>query len=295
LVAYDLEGSLIWKKDLGRIASQHGAAHSPMVYAGKVYLANDQDGSAVLLAFDAKSGQTSWRVERKAFRSCYSTPFIHQTADGLDLVVASTAGITAYDPETGNVHWNCDWPFDRKPLRTVASPVEGAGLIFANAGDGDGSRDLIAVRPGKKGVKDGEIVWQERKSFPYVPTLLTYGKYLFSVNDAGIAACHVAATGERVWNERLGSSMTASPVLIDGKVYAAGDDGQVYIFAAAPTFKLLGKSSIGEPILATPAVADGKLYLRSKEYLYCVASNAKKQVSSHGQTKLRSRDGQQHD
>jgi outer membrane protein assembly factor BamB len=270
LLAYGFDGGLAWRRDLGRFSSQHGAGHSPVVHDGRVFLAADQDGSAALLAFDAKSGKPLWRAERKAFRACYSTPFVRETRGGPELVVASTAGVTGYDPATGALNWHCDWPFDRKPLRTVASPVAGAGLVFANAGDGDGSRDLIAVRPGGKGEAKGQVVWQERKSFPYVPCLLTQGDHLFSVNDAGVAACHVARTGERVWSERLGSPVTASPVLVDGKVYAAGEDGQVYVFAAATAFKLLAKNALGEPVMASPAVADGRLYLRGNEHLFCV-------------------------
>jgi outer membrane protein assembly factor BamB len=64
--------------------------------------------------------------------------------------------------------------------------------------------------------------------------------------------------------------MTASPVLIDGKVYAIGEDGQVYVFEAAPKFKLLAKNSIGEPVMASPAVADNRLFIRSQSHLICI-------------------------
>jgi len=131
--------------------------------------------------------------------------------------------VDSYDPKTGNVIWHCDWRFSKMPLRTVASPVAGAGLIFANAGDGDGSRDTIALRPGDAGNgAKAEVVWQDRKSFPYVPCLLTQGDYLFSVNDAGVAACHPRPHGRAYLERAAGSAMTASPVLVDGKVYAAG-------------------------------------------------------------------------
>jgi outer membrane protein assembly factor BamB len=278
LLAYDFAGELVWRRELGPFASQHGAGHSPVVHAGRVFLADDQDGSSVLVAFEAKTGKPLWQAARRPYRSCYSTPFIREIPGGAELVVASTAGVTAYDPETGSVNWNCDWPHanPKKPLRTVASPVTSGGLIFANAGDGDGSRDAIALRPGAKGTAaSGTVVWQESKSLPYVPCMLTRGEYLFSVNDHGVAACHKAATGEKVWNERLGSPMTASPILVDDKVFAAGEDGQVYVFAAATKFKLLAKNAMGESVMASPAVADGRIYIRGKEHLFCVGKAAK--------------------
>jgi outer membrane protein assembly factor BamB len=277
LVAYSIAGDLVWRRDLGAFTSQHGAAHSPVVEGGRVFLADDQDGSAVVLAYDAASGRPLWRTERKAFRACYSTPFVRPTGSGMELVVASTAGVTAYDPESGAVNWNCDWTFPKKPLRTVASPVAGAGLIFANAGDGDGSRDMIAVQPGSKGDGSaGKVVWQESKSFPYVPSLIADGNYLFSVTDNGIAACHQAQTGKRIWSERLGGPVSASPVLVGDRIYAAGEDGQIYVFAAAGTYKLLAKNSLDEPVMATPAVADGRLYIRGKDNLFCVGKTVVK-------------------
>lgn len=279
LVAFDFAGELVWRRELGPFVSQHGPGHSPIVHGGRVFFVDDQDGSAAVMAYEATTGKPLWKADRKPYRACYSTPFIREIPGGAELLVGSTAGLAAYDPETGTVNWQCDWPYanPKKPLRTVASPVEGSGLIFANAGDGDGSRDMIAIRPGAKGAgTGGAVVWQESKSLPYVPCMLTKGDYLFSVNDAGFAACHRADNGTRIWSERLGSPVTASPVLVDDKVYAVGEDGQVFVFAAATKFKLLAKNSVGEQVTASPAVADGKLYIRGKEHLFCIGKTAAK-------------------
>jgi len=110
--------------------------------------------------------------------------------------------------------------------------------------------------------------------------MLTYGKHLYYVNDRGIAACHVAATGEPVWNERLGSAFFASPVLIDGKIYAINENGTVYVLEAAPTFKLLAKNVVGEPVKATPAVADNRLLIRGAQHLFCIGKPAEKRASA---------------
>jgi outer membrane protein assembly factor BamB len=280
LFAYDYQGELLWKKDLGGLTSQHGAGCSPAVYDGKVFLNYDQDGAATLFAFEAKTGKKLWEAERKAFRACYSTPLILETKKGsFELIVSSTAGITSYDPEKGTENWNYVWSFSRMPLRTVASPIVSNGLVFANSGDGAGDRHLIAVQLGGKGdVTKTNLAWEERRSFPYVPCLLASGDNLFSVNDSGVAACHVAKTGEMVWTKRLegAKQVTASPILVDGKIYAIDEDGQVYVFRAATEFKLLAKNSMGEPVLASPAVADDRLYIRGKEHLFCIGKPSAK-------------------
>src|SRR5262249_41547425 len=158
--------------------------------------------------------------------------------------------------------------------RCVASPVAADGLVIANSGNGEKDRQVVALKLGGKA--DGtppQLVWENRKreEFPYVPSLLVRGEYLFGVNDRGDAECYRLKTGENVWTERLGGDVFASPVLINGKVYAINGDGDVFVFAAAPKFQLLAKNAVGEKVIATPAVADNRLYVRGKNNLFCIA------------------------
>src|SRR5262249_33412226 len=109
-----------------------------------------------------------------------------------ELIVVSTGGITSYRPDTGSQNWNYTWTFDGMPLRTVASPVYSEGMLFASSGDGGGARHTVAIKASGKGeISKTNLVWQEKRTFPYVPTMLIYGPHLYSVNDRGIASCHV--------------------------------------------------------------------------------------------------------
>jgi outer membrane protein assembly factor BamB len=277
LHAFDIKGQPLWKYDIGKFSSDHGAGSSPMVYDDKVILLNDQGEGASLIALEARTGKRAWEAKRDHFqdRACYSTPFVlNRKGDGPELVVASTTGITGYDPATGGKDWQYDWSFDGRPLRIVASPLlaEG-GSIIATSGDGGGDRCTVAIRPGSKNGTRPKVLWESKKPkfMPYVPCFLSRGDHLYWVSDTGFAGCTWTETGETAWHERLGGPVTASPVLIGDKVYAVDEAGEVFVFAAEPTkFKLLAKNSVGEPVLATPAVADGKLYIRGKNHLYCI-------------------------
>jgi outer membrane protein assembly factor BamB len=145
------------------------------------------------------------------------------------------------------------------------------GLILVNSGDGSGPRQTIALEPGKAGAKPS-LAWESKKrDLPYVPCFLSRGDHLYWVNDGGFAGCTVAKTGEVVWQERLGTkNFSASPVLIDGKVYAVNEGGDVYVFAAEPKYKLLAKNTLDDLVRASPAVADGRLYVRGQSTLYCI-------------------------
>jgi outer membrane protein assembly factor BamB len=279
LTAWSLDGKPLWKQPIGAFRSQHGAGLSPMVHNGLVYLNFDQDGAASLQAFDAASGKMVWKKDRTPFRACYSTPFLNDRPDGSkELLVSSTAGITSYEPRTGDINWNYTWDFSSqsKPLRTVGSPIVANGLVFACAGDGDGSRHAIAVKLGGKGdVSKSALAWETR-SLPYVPTLLAHGEHIYSVNDKGFAACHVAKTGEEVWRQRLGVDVTASPILVDGKIYVIDEQGKVFVIEASPKYNRLAVSALDEGVMASPAVADGRLFIRGREHLYCFGKSPNK-------------------
>lgn len=276
LHAIDMDGKPLWHHNLGGFISQHGPGMSPMVVGDRVILTNDQDVSSVLIALNANDGKTAWEAPRKHFRACYSTPFLLEKPGAApELIVGSTAGLTSYDPSTGKENWSWDWKFDGMALRTVASPIHSQGIIILNSGDGSGARHTVAVKADKK----PSLVWQVKRDFPYVPCLLISDDMLFSVTDGkegGIAMCHALKTGKLIWRERLDcGDVSASPVLIDGKIYVSSEQGDVLVYEAGPQYKLLAKNTLGEAIFATPAIADDRLYIRGAQHLFCIAKTVK--------------------
>lgn len=277
LVVFDYQGNEKWRQELGLFTSQHGPGMSPVPVGDKVIVNVDQDGKAELVAFDTKTGKPAWSKKRDHERACYSTPFLLEKTDaGPELVVVSTGGITGYDPKDGTEIWNYVWKFDRARLRTVGSAIFHQGLIYAIAGDGGGDRSMIAVKPGDKGeVSASNMIWKKTKGTPYVPTPVAKDGLIFWVTDKeGLAICADARSGEEIWNERLGggAEVSASMVMVDGKIYVINEKGTVFVYAAAKEFNLLGKNELGETVFATPAVADGRMYVRGAKTLFCIGT-----------------------
>src|SRR5262249_6646628 len=143
----------------------------------------------------------------------------------------------------------------KTPMRTVASPAL-VGDILCVCSGGDAGRFAIGLALPGAGNAGPQRVWENRKDFPYVPSPLARGEHVYFVNDAGFAGCFHAPTGKRMWFERISDAgFHASPLLIDGKIYAANVAGDVYVLAAEPTYRLLAHNELGEVIRATPAVA----------------------------------------
>ena len=276
IYAYDFSGNKVWERDLGSFEGQHGAGHSPIVHAGKVFFANDQDDKSFLVALDAMDGTIVWKKPREArSRSAsYATPCLLAGVEHpWELVVLSSINLAAYDPETGSEIWKSGSGLS---YRTVGSTVFSHGMFFVGTGTGGGARHAVAFKLDRTQKPAAvTVAWEEKKSLPYVPSMLVRGDHLYYVNDRGVAGCCLASTGKPVWTERVsertGGNVYASPLLVDGRIYAVTTVGEVVVVAAEPKFQLLGRSSIGpdEEVLSTPAVADSCLLIRGREHLYC--------------------------
>jgi outer membrane protein assembly factor BamB len=281
LAAFDHAGKPVWEKDLGPSVSQHNGGASPIVYEGKVIIANEQDGDSSLLAVDAKSGATIWQTPRKTTRASYSTPCVYEPPGGKPVLIfnSQSHGISAIDPVTGSVVWEFASAFDK---RSVSSPVIAAGLILGSCGQGGGAGNFaVAVRPGDPASgKPAEAAWHLRRSSPYVPTSVVVGDHLFMWSDMGILSRVHAPTGEVKWQERVGGGdYFGSPVCIDGRLFNVSASGEVVVVAAAEKFEVLARNSLGELCHSTPAVAGGKLFIRAASRLFCIGGKSPEAAS----------------
>jgi len=282
LLALKHDGTDAWKLDLGPFVSQHSAGNSPIVVGDMVVLVNEQDdaakvkgdgggesGVSFLHAVSCKDGSTVWRTPRKSATVTYSTPMVRELpGGGTELLVNSQAhGLGGIDPKTGKVNWEISL-LDK---RSVSSPVMAAGLVFGTCGSGGGGNYIVAVKPGPK----PEMVYKVTDQATYVPTLLGKGNLLFVWSDKGIVSCLNAATGEKIWRERIGGNVYGSPVCIGDRLYCSTADGTIIVLSATEKFEKLAEIPLGETCHSTPAVADHKLYLRTESQLFCLGPKKK--------------------
>ena len=109
-----------------------------------------------------------------------------------------------------------------------------------------------------------------------MPTPVTDGAYLYSVNDRGILYCLDAKTGATVYGpQRLRpATYSASPVLAEGRIYVTDEDGVTTVFKAGPKFELVGENDLGEYTLSSPAIAGGQIFIRTDNFLYAIGRRA---------------------
>lgn len=283
LNCYDLNGKLIWKKDLGILNpglwddpdSSWGHASSPIIYKDLVIVQADGHKQSFIAAFTVKDGQQAWRVERGEITS-WSTPTISTDSKRTELIANGGRFIRGYDPLTGKELWRFA---DHDTEVKMQAPQVAHGLIYITGGYPAG-RPMYAFRPGATGdisLKPGEetnefLAWTSSKGSPYTPTPIVYGDLLYVCADNGVLSAYDAKTGTMIYQQRLPSSFSASPVATDGKLYLSSEDGDVFVVRVGPKFELLATNAMNEPLMATPAISDGLLILRTKDFVYAIGS-----------------------
>lgn len=133
-----------------------------------------------------------------------------------------------------------------------------------------------AVRGGGTGdVSQSHLIYKKISKAPdhVVSPLVVNGRILF-VKTGGIASCFDAQKGNPIWErKRIGNEGTylASPVYGDGKIYIAGQNGNIVVLEDGPELKILSKNDMGEGVIGTPGIADGRIFIRTRSKLYCIA------------------------
>jgi outer membrane protein assembly factor BamB len=284
LVAFDLDGKLLWTRDIGVIDNgwffdptyQWGHSSSPIIYKSSVIVQVDQQKGSYMAAFDLASGKPLWRTDRASEISTWGTPAIVSGPRGDELVTNGTK-IRGYDPVTGKELWS----LGPNSEITVGTPVVGKGITYVTGGYPP-VRPLYAVRAGAAGdislakgqTASDAVAWSNDREGTYIPTPVLYRDILYTLNSNGILIAYNAATGERLYRARVGGggAFAASPVAADGRLYFASEDGDVFVAKAGPEYVELGKYSMNEVIMATPAISDGTIVIRTLGHLYGIGS-----------------------
>jgi len=114
------------------------------------------------------------------------------------------------------------------------------------------------------------IVWRSSKGSPYTPTPIIYGDQLYALADNGVLSAYDAKTGELIYQQRLPSSFSASPVAADGRLYLASEDGDVFVVKTGRQYELLSRNVMGQPLMATPALSQDMLIVRGENAIYAL-------------------------
>lgn len=277
MVAVDMNGKQVWQRDL---AAEYGAwqinwghGSSPIVYRDTVILPCFHEPASYLIALDARTGATRWKVDRGSKVVSYSTPLVVGAQTGDELVLNTSEALEAYDPASGKTLWRLT-----EPSRfAIPMPVHHDGVLYASRGYRSGPYAAIKVG-GRGDIAASHVLWKVPTGAPYISSLVYHDGLLYMAADVGVVTCIEAKTGERVWQERLEGVFTASPVAADGKIYLMSESGETIVLRPGRKADVIARNTLNGRLLASPAISRGRLFLRTDDTLIAIGGPAERRA-----------------
>ncbi len=282
LHAFDFDGKELWSKDFGVLEAswsmdpkaQWDFGSSPIIYDGVVIVQADVLKNSFLAALDVNTGKELWRTARQDVPT-WSTPAVHIVNGQPQVIVNGYKQTGAYDFKTGRQIWTLSGGGDIP----VPTPIIGNGLLYFTSAHGLLSpiyaiKDTASgdITPKSADAPNPNMVWSVTRDGSYMASPILYRNVLYVCRWNGVLGAYNPATGERVFQGRLGagtSAFTASAVAADGKIYFTSEEGDVYVLKA-DTFETIATNSMGAIVMATPAVSEGVLYFRTSNSLIAI-------------------------
>ena len=275
VTALNLEGDIKWQKDIGAHPTGNGFGPGSSIASGdgKVFVQCDNDRASFVAAYDAETGDESWKKERSG-RTSWATPLLWKTKSRSELVTCGSGFVTAYDPSTGEELWS----ISGIGMSFSASPAADEDRIYFGNSGPRSSGPLLAVGKGMAGkqefVADADfenLDWSKMQAGPGMASPVSTGGCLY-IPGRGILTCYSTKDGEVLFKERLKiGSMAASLWAAGDKVFLMDESGKTVVLQVGPELKVVATNQIDNDLFwSTPAVAGDSLLIRGAKNLYCI-------------------------
>lgn len=288
LLAYDFNGTELWRHPVGPFNNIYGMGASPILADGRVVLVCDQSTGSYIIALDRETGETVWKRDRPEATSGHSTPVLYEGDDGkLQILVPGSFLLTSYDAATGDkLWWVSGLSFEMKSTPVIVddiiyvngygAPVNQPGNqidaptfdeALQNDADGDGrlARDEVEGHARSwHGLmdldRDGAA---DRSEWAY------YQAALASRN--GVLAIRIGGDGDMtetnvVWTYHRRVPQLPSPLIYADAFYMVNDGGIVTLLEPeSGTLVAQGRlEGAVDAYYASPVAADGKIFMTSE-------------------------------
>lgn len=196
-------GALLW-----RHATGFDNTSAPAVVDGVVYV-----GSGSIYALNAQDGSERWH---------YPTPDVVTSSTVIvnGVLYAGSYGdrVYALNAATGVLRWQYN-----TGGRVYVDPVVAAGTVFF--GSGDEGATLYAVD-----AQDGKLLWHNPMLVPSVPSSLAVANGVLYVGSRNFLYALNPQNGVILWRRPIATPFT--PLIVNGVIYLASDDGGMYALNA---------------------------------------------------------------
>jgi outer membrane protein assembly factor BamB len=272
LYAYDLDGKLLWEKDLGdkKMRMEFGEGQTPVLHGNRIVVQWDHQAGSFITALDKMTGAELWRTARQEIDS-WGTPLVVDVGGKPQVIATAMNKVYGYDLETGRVVWEGPG----LTMNPIPSAVYEDGIAILMSGFRGNQLRAIRLADARGDITTTNAqVWSLAQDTPYVPSPLLYdGIVYFLKSNSGILSAYDAKTGKPHYAlQRLDGvpNVFASPVGAKGRVYFPGQEGTTLVIKHGHSYEVLAKNVLDDGFNASPALVDNEIYLRGFKNLYSI-------------------------
>jgi len=124
-------------------------------------------------------------------------------------------------------------------------------------------------------VTETHRLWKRKDTGSFVPTPTEYKERVYLISDHGEINCINPMTGEDIWSgvfpEGRGN-FYASPLIAGSHLYAAREDGKVFVVKLEDEFEIVSEIDMEDKIIASPIAISDCLLIRTDSHLYCIGN-----------------------
>lgn len=260
MACVDLQGNLIWSKNLGLPKNHYGHSSSLVTYNDLLLVQYDHGESKSLIALRKSNGKTAYQTKRDDVQLSWASPLLVQGRGRDEIVLTATPFVIAYHPSTGKEIWR------NKCMdgEVAPSPAFAGGRVFVV----NEYARLAAIDIANPSAP----LWIYEEDLSEVSSPVANDELVFMASSYGTFTCLDAITGAKQWSHDFDTGFYSSPIIAGDVIYLMDLKGVMHLIKAAREFQLLGQNALGENAVTIPAFMPGRIYIRGDEHIYCIGS-----------------------
>jgi outer membrane protein assembly factor BamB len=118
-------------------------------------------------------------------------------------------------------------------------------------------------------------LWKRKDTGPYIPSPTEYKGRVYIICDRGRVDCIDPLTGESFWTgvfPKGKGNFYSSPLIAGGHLYAAREDGIVFVLGLKDKFEIISTIDMKDEIIASPIAVSDRLLIRTRKHLFCIGN-----------------------
>tara|TARA_Y100001954_G_scaffold154733_1_gene164534 strand:- start:1481 stop:2620 length:1140 start_codon:yes stop_codon:yes gene_type:complete len=276
LYCLDLNGNMIWQKDLGIMSDPMslGEAIPPVIYKDKLIIVRDHAGQSDIQVMDVKTGNLIWKKDRNEENN-FATPLVIEEKNNTHLIVPGYSESISYNIENGEKLWSIKE--SGKSSSIIITPVyENGILVIVTSRFDDESMHALDLRKIDAGADPMDaLLWKKTRLLPYISTPQLYNGKIYYVRASRVLlTCADLKTGEIHYagtRPRRLLNIYASPIVVNDNLYIIDRRGNCAIIKTGEKFELLASNKLNDFFDASPVLVENQLILRGHKAVYCVS------------------------